>query len=381
MHRSLFRTSVVLAGALLGAAGLIGCDHFPSRPVPSSTAPITKPTDLRLVSGPYCEVSLPDSWKTALTAGAIPHAADESLYAKAVSSDGSSVFAESTQGNVRELVWLHSGTRTVVTQLPDITHEVFGAAFDGRWLAFTVWDEPTLYSPWTIYGWDSQAGGVPRQLGRAEFAGEPYPIVYNGRAYWTRSVADKSSEVHMTDLASGQDRVIDTGWDGYPFRYGSLVVWIQRADAGMQLKAADLGTGQPAALPAELQEPLSQGDFANGDEATYVSTTYVATMDSSGTLQVRRAGSTKAVTVVKAAAGEDLQWPKVGGSWVTWDTGKAQFIADLRTGSYAQLTPQYGGTVLSGNGLVVMYAPAGTSTVVDSTLVDLSKLPDLPACP
>jgi hypothetical protein len=371
--------SVLLAAGLVGTAGLSACQREQPRALPSDTAPVSTTAVASPAPGRdhFCRVGLPGSWQTALTGGAIPHAADEMLVVKAVSADGSSVFADSRQGGVRELVWLHRGQRTVVTRLPDTDHEVFGAAFDGRWLAFSVWDEPVLESPWTMYAWDSQAGGVPRQLGRTEVGGEPYPLVYNGHAFWTLSVAEQRSEVHMTDLAKGQDRVLDTGRDDYPFRYGSLIVWTQRTASAVQLKAASITTGEPAALPVELQEPLSVPLFVNGDGDTYV---WVG--DNLFTLRVWRTGSTDALTVVKAdALGEYLQWPQVGGPLVTWDNGSAQFVADLRSGSYAQLTPWAGATLLSGDALVVTYAPASKGTVVDSTLIRPSQLPALPTCP
>jgi len=80
--------------------------------------------------------------------------------------------------------------------------------------------------------------------------------------------------------------------------------------------------------------------------------------------------------------GQIVQWPQVGGPLVTWDNGATQFVADLRGGSYAQLTPEFGSTKLFADALVVTYAPTGKSThpILDSTLIRPSQLPPLPAC-
>ncbi len=367
------------------AAGLTGCSGTPgatpSGPPSSGGSPTSSST-----AGPdgraFCLVVLPAAWSAALTAGRIAHAADESLVINAVAEDGSSAFADSYRAGVRELVWLRGDRRTTVMRMGDPDQQVFGAAFDGRWLVYSIWDRPELRTSWTMYAWDSSAGRAPRVLGRATVPGAfPYPIVYNGRAFWTLPVGEQAAEVHTTDLATGSDRVIGSGWAGYPFRFGSLAVWPEMATQSMaiEVRAASIRTGDPAALPTELSDPLTRPLFQNGDADTYVWST-----DDLATLRAWRSGAASPLTIIaRAPTGQYLQWPRVGGPLVTWDNGLAQYVADLRSGSYAQITPEGGVTLLSRDALVVTYAPSGKSShgILDSTLIRPSLLPPLASCP
>jgi hypothetical protein len=361
-------------------AGLSGCSAAPPGPAPSGSPSSAVTGSPVPVPDEFCAVALPQAWQDALSRGRIPHATDESLVVRAVSDDGSSLFADSYRAGKREMVWLREGQRTTVMRLSDPVQQVFGAAFDGRWLVFSIWDEPELNTPWTMYAWDSTASTVPRALGRATGPGVyPYPAVYNGRTFWTLARQPHSSEAHVTDLASGRDRVVASGWIDYPFRFGSIVAWPELSTENMtvSLKAVDIATGEPATLPAELRTPLTRPLFVNGDADTYVWSANDGTR-----LRAWRAGAADAVTIFAAPQGQYLQWPQVGGPLVTWDNGAAQFVADLRTGSYARLTPEFGTTKLSGDALIVTYAPTGKSAnpVLDSTLIRPSQLPALPSC-
>jgi hypothetical protein len=67
---------------------------------------------------------------------------------------------------------------------------------------------------------------------------------------------------------------------------------------------------------------------------------------------------------------------------VTWSSD-ATYAADLRSGSYVKLTPEYGASKAKGTHLEFMY---GTTQVKSqypalvSFVVDVSKLPPLPGC-
>jgi hypothetical protein len=268
-----------------------------------------------------------------------------------------------------------------VVALPDVEQQIFAAAFDGRWLVFSVWDHPDLQTSWTMYAWDSTAAAPPRALGRAEAEGVfPYPLVDNGRAFWTLAGQAHHNEVHVTELATGQDRVLDTGWDDYPFRHGSLVVWPRRSDSTTTLRAASIDTGEAESLPGPMQVTLAPPVFVAGDTQTFA---WVG--DAGASLHTWHDGAPGAATIVaNVPQGQVIQWPQVAGPFVTWDNGSAQFVADLRSGSYAQITPAFGATLLSGDALVVTYAPTsskGSLSIVDSTLIRPSQLPPLPTCP
>src|SRR5262249_42681368 len=155
---------------------------------------------------------------------------------------------DSTMPGLRALVWMRGTQRTTVLRLPDDTHQVFGAQFDGRWLVFSVLDQPNLDSTWTMYAWDSSAGGTPRQLARSSVhAPYAYPLVLAGQAFWTVAVSAGQTQLHMSNLSRGTDRVIRSGVPGYPFRFGPLVVWPEMPPGGekIELAAASAETGEP----------------------------------------------------------------------------------------------------------------------------------------
>src|SRR5262245_17618246 len=119
-------------------AGVAGCSAAPPGRVPSAPASSGASRSSGSSAREFCEVALPEAWRSALADGRITHAAGESLVVNAVADDGSSVFADSYHDGVREVVWLRGARRTTVMRLADPDQQVFGAAFDGRWLVFSV---------------------------------------------------------------------------------------------------------------------------------------------------------------------------------------------------------------------------------------------------
>ena len=355
-----------------------------SRPATASPAGVPSAANPTAdVATEFCRVDLPGTWRTALAAGHLGHKPGEAAVPQAVAPDGRSVFVDSYVDGVRALVWLRpGGQRTTVMRLPDDVHQVTGADFDGRWLAFSVSDEPILDSSWTMYAWDSANGGPARRLGRATVPGPyAYPVVVSGRAFWAQAVNDHESQLHMADLAAGTQQVIRDGVPGYPFHYGALVVWPEMAPGTdpITLQAADPATGHLVPLPRELSAPLARPAFENGDAGSFVWSDRDLKR-----LQVWRSGAPAPVTILEQAPpGSYLQWPRLSGTIVTWDNGSAMFVADLRSGSYAQLTEEAGRTLVNGDGLLVSYPPTGARSmhmVQESTLVRLGDLPPLPGC-
>jgi hypothetical protein len=291
---------------------------------------------------------------------------------------------DSYLNGIRKLLWLRDGgrQRTTVTTLPDDTHQVTGADFDGRWLTFSVSDEPILDSPWTMYGWDSTTRGPVRTLARSTVPGPyAYPVVVSGKAFWAQAVNDHESQLHMADLASGTQQVIRDGVPGYPFHYATLVAWPEMAPGTdpITLQTADPASGRLVPLPRELNVPLSRPAFENGDADSFVWADHDLKR-----LQVWHRGAPTPTTILEQApSGSYLQWPHLSGNILTWDNGSAMFVADLRSGSYAQLTPEAGRTLVAGDGLLVSYAATGARSmhmVQESALVRLHDLPPLPAC-
>ncbi|MGA8116361.1 MAG: hypothetical protein WCA46_22110, partial [Actinocatenispora sp.] len=99
------------------------------------------------------------------------------------------------------------------------------------------------------------------------------------------------------------------------------------------------------------------------------------------TLWVWHTGWPRRVRALSVPEGRNIQWVRVAGDLVTWDDGSAQFAADLRSGSYTQLTSAYGYTEARGNGLAVGYPPTSKdSSAAPPTLVRVDELPPLPRC-
>lgn len=376
--RALCLLAVLLTTPGCASTGRGGPDAGRAASTPASSASAAQPD--------FCRVELPVSWQTALTAGRVPHQPGEALAVQAVAADASSLFADSYLSGVRQLVWLRErGTkRTPVLRFTSPDQQVFGAAYDGRWLVFALLDGAVTASPWTMYAWDSTATDPPRALVHSTVpAPYPVPVLYQGVTFWTQPVDGQRSQLHMADLAAHTDRVIRDGAPGAPFLFGSLVVWAEilpgQDSASIQTHAADAKTGrQLVSLPRELSTSLRRPAFLNGDADSVV----WAARDPDG-LRVWRRGAAAPVTILSATpSGQNLQWPKVASALVAWDNGAAQLVADLRSGSYAQLTPQAGSTMLAADALLVGYPPAEKAAhpILEWSIVRPSNLPALPRC-
>ncbi|GAA3521674.1 hypothetical protein [Actinocatenispora rupis] len=386
-----------LAAALLLAAGcgpVVGRQQSegrqtpevsPSRtPSPSASA-APSATATPGVPGPdFCAVSLPAAWRQHLTAGRIPVRPGESLTVHAVGDDGSTAVADSRLGDTRTVLFLRGGSRQDVLRMAG-QDQLYGAGFDGRYLVFSVSHDPADLAAWTLYAWDSTTAAPPRMLARnaVDDAGHPapgpmlYPVISDGVAAWTAGRPDGTTELHRYTLLTGDDQVVRAGHPGTPFLFGGDLVWPEspKPDALTALHAVAMETGTPAALPGALAAVRGPAFIAGtGDAAAWVD----ADVHS---LWVWRPTWPRPVRALRVAEGRNLQWVRVAGDLVTWDDGTAQFGADLRTGSYAQLTPRYGYTVADGDALAVGYAPASkTDDGAPPTLVRVSDLPPLPGC-
>ena len=371
---------IVIGGGVVGATWLAGS----RQPVPPGGTPTTIPS-MPTPSAGFCRVDLPDAWRQALASGLIKHQPDESLIVKAVMADGGGAFAESFVNGKHTVVALDpAGTsrRTVMTlSKPD--QQVFGAAFDGHWLVLSVTDETTVDSPWTMYAWDASGAAAARRIGQSNQRGPfPYPLVYKGQAFWSQAISAERSELHRYDLSTATDRVIHTGTPNYPFQYAEMVVWpemvVGDASAPATLLAADAATGQPTELPRSTNTYLAGAQYRNADADTFVWSS-----NDLATLEAWHGGDATPTTIIaQAPTGTHVQWPQVANELVSWDDSMAQFVADLRSGSYAQLTPEAGSVLLKGDAMVVQFAPSEKSDhpVLSSALLRPSQLPPLPTC-
>jgi hypothetical protein len=386
-----------VAAALLLIAG---CDTAPdpaphdgagsgASPTPSASPapPVDTAVPDAAPAANFCSVPQPARWRRALHGDRLAQRAGETLVVHAVGGDGGTAVVDDRTGDGRSVVFWRDGRRTRILRLghPD-TDQLYGAAFDGRYLVFSVSHNPNDLSAWTLYGWDSVTGGAPQRLAdnAVDSAGHPvpspllYPVIAAGVAAWTAGRADGRTVLHRYSFITGTDEVVRVGHPGAPFLFDADLVWPEspRPDALTELHAVRLADGAPAPLPATLAAVRGPAFIVGTGSgvAAWVSADV-------RTLYAWRSGWRAPVTVRHVSTGRNVQWVRAAGPLVTWDDGTAQFAADLRSGAYTKLTPRYGYTEATGDALAVGYAPAakGGSTAAPS-LVRVSELPPLPSC-
>lgn len=190
------RLVVVLISLLVCAPGCTPPHHRDRLALPILRPAATPPAQSTSAPAEFCRVELPATWRSALATGHLTHQPGEALVVQAIGPDGRSVFGDSYVNGVRSVVWLRDGgrQRTVVMRFRDDTFQLSGVDFDGRWLVFSVWDQPILDTAWTMYAWDSATGGPVRTLRRSTVPGPyAYPVVISGKAFWAQAVNSQHS--------------------------------------------------------------------------------------------------------------------------------------------------------------------------------------------
>jgi hypothetical protein len=341
----------------------------------------------------FCFVPLPAAWQSALTAGTVHSDDGADVDVVATSSDGRSIFVQSAGRSGHEVDWLHDGERTTVLSLPAVGSRIVEATFDGRWLALEVFDThwtPASSTPGGFYAWDSQTRGPARPLQLPAYSGRW--VAGPGRIFFGTATVDTPVDLEMLDLVSGQISTIGHGLPSDPAPYGSLLVWpvaegpfpISRP---LTMAAADIATGNPAEVPDELKGLLHRDTSFVGDGQTLVAVAGEdvdqndLTHDGQYTTFAWHAGVGTRITVGDwRLADDDFQ---VGGPWVGYRTESGLYIFDLRSHSYAQISSQPGGFMLSPDALVLKSESVadGRSTTIGSTLIRPSQLLPLPGCP
>jgi hypothetical protein len=352
------------------ALALTACSATQS---PAPTRGTATPTSTTTAAA-FCQVDLPPAWRSALSAGTLVAPPGTSQDVIGSSEDGTSLLVQATKNGTRTLEWVRSGSRTTVMAVTDPANDSFlDGAFDGRWAVFAVSHSPQTIGTGNLFAWDSQTGGPPRKLAdQAAAYGSTGPLVHRGMAAWV-----DSGRVHLFNLANGTDRVMPDTMATSLFFTDSWLVWVNGSDhPSLRFSAVDAITGVPVTLPPALSSAMSQR-YANGGGQTVVWTQWGDDQGGDTLMGWRPgwAGPRALVTVTRTR----FEWPYVGGDLVSFGNG-AYFVADLRSGSYAQVTPDAGYIRVVGDALVVEYF-SGDKTVTGSTsVVHASQLPPLPKC-
>ena len=383
-HRLLAAVAVIVTAGACASACSASSGAEPSVQARSSQ-PSTTPTPS---STAFCSVAVPAALTQAETSGAIAAKTGETLVPAAVAPDGSSFFAMDGNGvqNLKNLIWSrdHGSKQQTVFTL-SAPYAGYGlVSFDGRWLIFMADHSQQLTGAWDLYAWDSQGSAAPHIIasdpGTAPNAPVEWPQVRGGKATWVQGLADGTQQVHLYDLAAGHDKVVHTGHLGSSLFAGDLLVWTEalQADGPVTLAAVSTATGAPATLPA----PLAQAQTAPAAIASDGST-WAWTSADYRTLYAWHAGMPAAVTVHTADEGDAMDSLGASGDVVTWTDSTATFAADLKTGSFTQVTKQYGSALTNGDAVAVYY-PLGDvkspDLTYDAYVLRASALTALPKC-
>lgn len=238
--------------------------------------------------GRWCEVQLPQTWRDALSA---PRGADQDLFAslETVHADGSRVdalYLNTDEGVV--LLWTSpSGEQVEVMDLSDTPgQQVLGASFDGRYLAFSVYESEELFSsPWTAFIWDSLERGEATQIGSSPREDYPdgapgamplmYPLMNAGIAYWVQSDPTEEERdfraLKSYDVGTGHTETLARGSFDKPRLFGdSLLLGSWPQDGQVKVLQVPIGAAVPE-VPAELVAAEGLSEFvASGESLAWV---------------------------------------------------------------------------------------------------------------
>ncbi|MEO3840426.1 hypothetical protein [Streptomyces sp. B22F1] len=348
-----------------------------------------------------CEVELPDGWSDALAAGRVPVPEGERAVLTEV-GPGAGWSVLQSSGADRSIVLREGDEERRVMRLADpVEHQVGSADFDGRWLVFDVVEGRQVESPWTLYAWDATSGRR-KAVAEAERAADgqsavPGPfvqaVVRSGRLFWAQGTGGGRSAVYARDLGGGGERrtvyegVVDT-----PFAAGGLLVWLRQSESPSggpetRLAAVSTDTLRRAELPGPIAA-LRNVRYVASDGRTWA---WAGGEPERPRLYVWREGWPKPLPLVRGGGGGAAAEPELGGidqvqvsgEVVTWRTTEAAWALDLRSRTYARITPGYGYALARDGGLGVAY-PEGEAKAADARdaiqLTETATLPALPGC-
>ncbi|SDT41240.1 hypothetical protein [Microlunatus soli] len=347
-----------------------------------------------------CRVALPQAWNDALHRGRLKPGAGLQAGTAFVGTNGETVLQYSRPGlgsGTNKIVWRVGSKDRLIDDFGADGHQqwqILNADYDGRWLAYGVLHDPADINDWSVWIWDTVRGGTPRRIGAADtnadggHPGGPWPYValVDGHVFWPQVPGGKPgrtiSYLRRYNIDTGRRDNVSTA--GSPIRVWRLgdhrVLWSAARKQGelSRLAAADPTTLKPIRLPAQLAEINGPFALANSRQL------YAWSDHRLRTLYVWRPGWAKPRAAITVGADRAIDAVGVvGSSFVVWNDGYAQHILDVRSGSYASLTRQWGSTRtgIDSPWLQVGYPPASKgSSPSPSSYIDTSGLPHLPGC-
>jgi hypothetical protein len=333
-----------------------------TRPTSPTPAGATSPTD------PPCRVDLPAAWSAALEEGVVPAAPGQTLTVVLGADDGTTFLVTEPAAGRRgrhALEWRRGEAHGVVQDFGADHPEwqVLGATWDGRHLAYRVDRSYSGFEDFDLYVWDSQGKARPERVARGEpdrhgdLMQTPFvdPVLADGWLYWTQTRDADPGRTVLSGyrLDDGRTERLSRGYGRAPVRFGDALVWADSDDPGQpsSLRMLDLTTHRRVPLPAALAGVRGPSYLAgDADTLAWVGGT------KGRQLLVWRAGWARPHLLVDRLDG--AQFPRVAGEVVVLAGDDAVYAADLRSSSYARVTPAYGGIYADGGPVVAVgFAP------------------------
>jgi hypothetical protein len=344
-------TGLALAGLALAGLVLAGCGAGPS---PGTSADVRSAPAWRAL----CPVSPTPSLRAALDRTVAESLSGE-MIPLGLSANGRTAYVSTwTSGfsGVAALNLASGGVQKIQSYQDPAVDQADGAS-GGRWLAWEETVSLQSLDDFTVYAWDSAAGRL-LTIGHSLNGpgGVPWPspwhppAVSGDYAAWAQGYGPGGEvEVRLADLATGQVRVIRQGHTQPPFFDRNLLVWPESDRPGAQttLRAFNLVTGRPAALP-----PVLRG--VHGTEFVVTDGTRTAYFSPDlTTLYYSAAQDQPGRPVLRLPAGDYFSVLAMGHGTLAWTTTAATYLASTKTGSYVQVTPQYGDATGSGSDVMI----------------------------
>jgi hypothetical protein len=389
------RRQFVIAGICLAVTLAVGCS--PSKSLdPSSTqgasttstatstpAEISATSSTEPAPDALCRVDRPSSWDEFARAHELQLPAVGEFSAFANSADGHQVFGVNVRLDWSGVVSLSAGTVTDIAAFRDQNTGVIGGAFDGRWLVWSESHSPTDLNDWEIWSWDAATGQSTR-IATAPFVDGnsvqgPFvsPVISNGKAAWVQANVAGVGEVHLYTLSDGTDRVLSSGNVVPPVGFwGSELIWLERDSPGEgHLAFADTTDGRILAVPDALKNVRHVGTSVAGSGDILV-------WDDGASLWLWRITESAPHRLYTAERGDYVEFIALAGDLVTWGGAQRQWAADLRSGSFTNLTAQFGWRYTNGDWLLVSQPVDDSPRQIKSisSLLNARDLPALPSC-
>ena len=332
-----------------------------------------------------CAVTLPRSWQRALTDGRVDVPDGERLEVQLAAADGTTFAVSTREGKQHRLQWRRGNQHGTVQDFglrhPD--WQVLSPTFDGRHLAYRVDQSLTSFDDFSLYLWDSATKKAPVQVTHGErdpdgaLMATPFvdPVLAKGWLYWTQTQDQDPEHTVLSGyrIDDGHREVISRGFGRAPVRFGDHLVWADSDRAGQtsSLRFLDLATHKRVPTPQALRT-VTGIFYLAGDRDTLV---WVAGAKGDQVWAYRSSWSAPHLLVARART---PQFPHIAGDVVVFGQPDAMYAADLRSWSYTQVTPRYGGiSADDGPVITVGYAPNTKSSRSVQSLLDTREVPPL----